>query len=117
MSWDLAIEWSTAVREALLKVFRISSIKKEYWQPQGICLFVILYPSHQRQMSQEQINILPTALRWDNNGELCSDILKCLIDRLQAQEVKSQNQKAYAFRGRGAASRECSPLRTSPIEE
>jgi hypothetical protein len=23
----------------------------------------------------------------------------------------------YAFRGRGAASRECSPLRTSPTEE
>jgi len=28
MSWDLAIQWSTAVREALLKVFRISSAKK-----------------------------------------------------------------------------------------
>jgi hypothetical protein len=47
-------------------------------------------------MGQEQINILPTALRWDGNGELCSDILKCLIDRLQAQEVNSEHQKATA---------------------
>jgi len=47
-------------------------------------------------MGQEQINILPTALRWDNNGELCSDTLKCLIDRLQAQEVNSQKQKETA---------------------
>ena len=47
-------------------------------------------------MGQEQINILPTALRWDCNGELCSDILKCLVDRLQAQEINSENQKATA---------------------
>ena len=58
--------------------------------------FDIIHPVHQQQMSQEQINILPTALRWDGNGELRSDILKCLIDRLQAQEVNSQNQKATA---------------------
>jgi hypothetical protein len=50
----------------------------------------------QEQMGQEQINILPTALCWDGNGELCSDIFKCLIDRLQAQEVNSQNQPATA---------------------
>jgi hypothetical protein len=52
-------------------------------------------------MDQEQINILPTALRWDGNGELCSDILQCLIDRLQAQDVNFQNpQKATAQGGR-----------------
>ena len=56
----------------------------------------IIYSMHQEQMGQEQINILPTALRWDGNGELCSDILKCLIDRLQAQEVNSEHQKATA---------------------
>jgi hypothetical protein len=56
----------------------------------------IIYPEQQQQMGQEQINILPTALCWDGNGELCSDILKCLIDRLQAQEVNSENQKATA---------------------
>jgi hypothetical protein len=50
----------------------------------------------QEQMGQEQINILPTALCWDGNGELCSDIFQCLIDRLQAQEVNSQNQSATA---------------------
>jgi hypothetical protein len=38
----------------------------------------------QEQMGQEQINILPTALCWDGNGELCSDIFQCLIDRLQS---------------------------------
>jgi hypothetical protein len=54
----------------------------------------IICSVHQQQMGQEQINILPTALCWDGNGELCSDILKCLIDRLQAQEVNSENQKA-----------------------
>jgi hypothetical protein len=54
----------------------------------------IICSAHQQQMGQEQINILPTALCWDGNGELCSDILKCLIDRLQAQEVNSENQKA-----------------------
>jgi hypothetical protein len=54
----------------------------------------IICSAHQQQMGQEQINILPTALCWDGNGELCSDILKCLIDRLQAQEVHSENQKA-----------------------
>jgi hypothetical protein len=47
-------------------------------------------------MDQEQFNILPTALCWDGNGELRSDILKRLIDRLQAQEVNSQNQPATA---------------------
>jgi hypothetical protein len=47
-------------------------------------------------MGQEQLNILPTALCWDGNGELRSDILKCLIDRLQAQEVNTQHQKASA---------------------
>jgi hypothetical protein len=56
----------------------------------------IIYQAQQQQMGQEQINILPTALCWDGNGELCSDILKCLIDRLQAQEVNSENQKATA---------------------
>jgi hypothetical protein len=56
----------------------------------------IIYSMDLEQMGQEQINILPTALCWDGNGELCSDILKCLIDRLQAQEVNSQNQPATA---------------------
>jgi len=56
----------------------------------------MLDPSHQQQMGQEPINILPTALCWDSNGELRSDILKCLIDRLQAQDVNPQNQKATA---------------------
>jgi len=44
-------------------------------------------------MGQEQINILPTALCWDSNGELSSEILRRLIDRLQAQEVNPRNQK------------------------
>jgi hypothetical protein len=52
-------------------------------------------------MDQELINILPTAVRWDGNGDLCSDILQCLIDRLQAQDVNFQNpQKATAQGGR-----------------
>jgi hypothetical protein len=53
----------------------------------------------QQQMNQEQINILPTALRWDGNGELCSDILQFLIDRLQAQDVNSQNPQTAPAQG------------------
>ena len=45
-------------------------------------------------MNNEQIKLLPTALRWDHNGDLGSEILRCLVDRLQAQEAKARNQEA-----------------------
>jgi hypothetical protein len=47
-------------------------------------------------MDHEQINLLPTALRWDRNGNLGSEVLGCLLDRLQAQEAKARNQEATA---------------------
>jgi hypothetical protein len=50
-------------------------------------------------MGQEHINILPTVLSWDSNGELCSEVLRYLIDRLQAQEVNPQNQKQLVRAG------------------
>jgi hypothetical protein len=75
------------------KVFRISSTKKHYKQPPRASPLDIIDELNQPQMGQEQINILPTALCWDSNGELPSEILRRLIDRLQAQEVNPQNQK------------------------
>jgi hypothetical protein len=45
-------------------------------------------------MDQDHIDLLPTALRWDSNGDLGSEILRCLLDRLLAQEVNPRNQEA-----------------------
>ena len=45
-------------------------------------------------MDQHQINLLPTALRWDSNGDLGSEVLRCLLDRLQALEASPKNQHA-----------------------
>ena len=42
-------------------------------------------------MDQEQNALSPTALVWDRNGELCSEDLERLLDRLQAIEGNSQN--------------------------
>ena len=47
-------------------------------------------------MDQDHINLLPTALCWDSNGELGSEVLRCLLDRLQAQEITPRNQEASA---------------------
>ena len=44
-------------------------------------------------MNQDPINLMPTALRWDSNGELCSEALSHLLDRLQAQDVTSGDQE------------------------
>ena len=41
-------------------------------------------------MDQDQNALYPTALVWDRNGELCSEDLEHLLERLQAQEVNSQ---------------------------
>ena len=45
-------------------------------------------------MEHDQINLLPTALRWNSNGDLGPEVLRCLLDRLQAQDVNSRNQEA-----------------------
>ena len=45
-------------------------------------------------MDPNQINLLPTALRWDSNGDLGSEVLKCLLDRLQAEEASPRNHHA-----------------------
>lgn len=44
-------------------------------------------------MDQDHITLLPTALRWDSNGDLGSEVLRCLLDRLQAQEATPRNQE------------------------
>jgi hypothetical protein len=51
-------------------------------------------------MDQEQITLLPTALRWDSNGDLRSEILRCLVDRLQEQDVNSRTQGGALQAGR-----------------
>ena len=45
-------------------------------------------------MDRNQINLLPTALRRDSNGDLGSDVLRCLLDRLLAQVVTRRGQVA-----------------------
>ena len=45
-------------------------------------------------MDQEQNALSPTALVWDQDGELRSEDLECLLERLQAQEVNSERQEA-----------------------
>jgi hypothetical protein len=42
-------------------------------------------------MDQDQISLTPTALVWDRNGELRSEDLDRLLERLQAMEGSSQN--------------------------
>jgi hypothetical protein len=42
-------------------------------------------------MDQDQNALSPTTLVWDRNGELHSDDLERLLERLQAQEGNSQN--------------------------
>ena len=37
-------------------------------------------------MDQDQVTLPPTAMEWDANGELCSEDLQRLLDRLEAQE-------------------------------
>jgi len=40
-------------------------------------------------MDQDQNALSPTALVWDQDGELCSEDLENLLKRLQAREVRS----------------------------
>ena len=42
-------------------------------------------------MDQDQNALSPTALVWDRNGELHSEDLERLLERLQAMEGISQN--------------------------
>jgi len=42
-------------------------------------------------MDQDQNALSPTALVWDRNGELRSEDLERLLERLQAMEGISQN--------------------------
>lgn len=43
-------------------------------------------------MLKDQGTLMPTALRWDSNGELCSEDFERLLARLRAQQqVSSQN--------------------------
>ena len=42
-------------------------------------------------MDQDQSTLMATALRWDSNGELCSEDFEILLERLQTQEVSSHN--------------------------
>jgi hypothetical protein len=53
--------------------------------------FVILDPRQQQQMDQEQTILLPTAMDWDCDGELCAEDFHRLLDRLQAQDGNAQN--------------------------
>ena len=57
------------------------------------------------------------ALGLERVLELYKKLLE--IRRIQAElsSLGLEKKNLYAFRGRGAASRECSPLRTSPTEE
>jgi hypothetical protein len=45
-------------------------------------------------MDQDQAYLLPAALRWDSNGDLGSEALRCLLDRLQAQAVTLNDHQA-----------------------
>ena len=51
-------------------------------------------------MDQDQNALSPTALVWDRNGELGSEDLERLLERLQAQEVNSQRQEATTLNRR-----------------
>jgi len=42
-------------------------------------------------MDHDQSAITPTALVWDRNGELCSEDLERLLERLQAQDLYPQD--------------------------
>jgi hypothetical protein len=48
---------------------------------------------------------------------LLEEIGHFLDDRFNSTDSPGDEGAMYAFRGRGAASRECSPQRTSPTEE
>ena len=41
---------------------------------------------------QNQGTPLTSLMNWDRDGELCSEDLERLLERLQAQEVNSQRQ-------------------------
>ena len=43
---------------------------------------------------QNQVTPLTSLMNWDQNGELRSEDLERLLERLQAQEVNSQRQEA-----------------------
>jgi len=42
-------------------------------------------------VEQDQITLLPTAMDWDADGELCPEDFHRLLERLQAQEGNAQN--------------------------
>jgi hypothetical protein len=42
-------------------------------------------------MDQDQTILLPTAMNWDCDGELCPEDFYRLLDRLQAQEGNAKN--------------------------
>jgi len=52
---------------------------------------VTLDQRHQRLVDQYQITLLPTAMVWDADGELCPEDFHRLLERLQAQEGNAQN--------------------------
>jgi len=54
-------------------------------------LLVILDPTHERAVDQDKTALTPTALVWDCDGELCSEDLDNLIERLRLQELNRQN--------------------------
>ena len=43
---------------------------------------------------QNQGTPLISLMNWDRDGELRSEDLECLLERLQAQEVNSERQEA-----------------------
>jgi hypothetical protein len=43
---------------------------------------------------------LTSLMKWDRDGELCSEDLERLLERLQAQEVNSEKQEATVQSGR-----------------
>lgn len=41
-------------------------------------------------MDQDQSTPMATTLEWDTNGELCSEDLEILLERLTAEKVNTQ---------------------------
>jgi hypothetical protein len=42
-------------------------------------------------MDQDQANLMPTAMDWDSDGELCPEDFRRLLDRLEAPEGDTLN--------------------------
>ncbi len=76
--------------EASSRVLRKSSTSECFGQHQGHLLIVILHPRNDRAVDQNQNALTPTALVWDCDGELCSEDLENLMERLRSQDVNQQ---------------------------